>query len=201
MMNKTAFTISLLSCLAGPSLVNADTQCRNASLDPARESALLRPTTLDECNSVWDSLESSRKFPHIFAQNQTHLYPGLCYVSMDNGIAAKLGNQPVTISSASAWTTEFFPILIGGPDTMATVITQWKVTNDRGRLLGKVYTADAVDINASSEYNVVVGGSHRFSGAKGAIRIDSEPVPNPYGANLPPLIKITNISGTLCVDD
>lgn len=201
MIKKTAFTISLLSCLAGPSLVSAHSLCRSAGLDPARESALLRPTTLDECNTVWDSLESSRKFPHIFAQNQPQLYPGLCYVSMDNGIAAKLGDQSVTIRSASAWTKEFFPSLIGGPDTLATVITQWEVTNDRGRLLGKVYSSDAVDIMSSSEYNVIVGGSRKFSDAKGAIRIDSEPVPNPYGDQLPPLIKITNISGTICIDD
>lgn len=199
MIKKTAFSIGLLSCF-GPALVNADNKCMDISLDPERVSGPLRPTSLDECNTVWDALESSKSFPHVFTQNQTHLYPGLCYVSTGNGIAAKLGSTAINVRSASAWTTEFLPMIIpNGIDTMATVISQWSVTTTRNKPLGKLFSADAIDLISSSEFDVIVGGSDQFEKAKGAVRIDSELVDNPLGTQYPPLIKITNISGKVCL--
>lgn len=200
MIKKTAFSIGLLSCLAGPALVNADTKCMDISLDPERESGLLRPTSLDECNAVWDALESSQNFPHIFTTGQPYLHPGLCYVSTGNGIAAKLGSTAINVSSVSAWTLEFQPIIIpDGKDTMATVISQWSVTTSRNKPLGKVFSSDTIDLISSSEFDVFTGGSDKFENAKGAVRIDSELLDNPLGVQYPPLVKITNISGKVCL--
>ncbi len=199
MLKKFVLAATLTNCLTAASWANADNNCMDVSLDPARESGLLRPTTLDECNAVWDTLNASQKFPHIFRPEQTNLYPGLCYVSTGNGIAAKLGSRAVNVKSVSAWTTDFVPILIGGNDVVASVITQWTVFNVKNSKLGKVFTSDAIDLSSSSELDVMVGGSDQFENAKGAVRIDSTPVPNPLGEGLPPLIKVTGIKGKLCL--
>lgn len=199
MLRIIILTSSLLSCLAGSAPVVAGNKCMEVGLDPERDPGLLVPASLEQCNAVWGSLQASRKFPHIFTAEQTRLYPGLCYVSTDAGIAGKLGDTPVTIATASAWTTDFYPTLIGGSDSLASVITQWSVKNSKNKKLGKVYTTDVIDVLNSIEADIVVGGNDNFEDAKGTLKVESETMENPLGANLPPLVKITNISGTLCL--
>jgi len=190
---KSAIITGLAIGLIGSSMVNASEKCFNVSANTGQIMFNYN------CTEVWNALKQSRKFPYVFSnQQQPGLYPGVCFVSTVGGIPAKLGNQDVTVTSASAWTTDFYPSLppfLDGPDKLASVISAWKIWNTNNLLLGSIYAVDTVDLVSGNEQDVIIGGSGKFKDASGAVRIDSSP------DAIPGLVNITNISGRICVPD
>jgi len=152
------------------------------------------------CEQVSPELQASRQFPDAFVGAGKLL--GLCYVST-GPTPATIGNTPVTITStASAWTSDFFPILFpGGNDNLGTVVTQLTIADFRGNSVGKLFTRDTIDLSqifttgTASEEDVIVGGTGPLQNAKGTYRVAS--VPKDPGATV---VALTNLSGVVCID-
>lgn len=214
MLKKLAMTVNLIGCLTLVSWAHAADTCFNLSLNTDNNVApsLLRPTfSAEECSTVQNTLKSSGRFPNIFTPQGTNLLP-LCFVSnandpyaVTNGVHAKIGSRAVTINSLSAWTNDFtpnlpdYPFYIYGSDNAVGVITQWIVrADDNGKILGKVFTTDTIVTNQlltsgyAGEQDVVIGGTDKFSGVKGSIRIDAQ-------VNQQGLPEIKGLTGKLCI--
>jgi hypothetical protein len=198
MIAKRKLITSVLACLlVSPKLVLSDT-C--LTIKAEENSGLLVPGDATTCNQVRQTLKASGRFPSVFPEHQTsRLYPGICFVSSQEGIHATLGQREVLVQSISAWTIDYKPFLLApyfGPEfteSMASVISQWTITDvARNRVLGKVYTTDAINLNQFSELDVIVGGTDRFLGARGEARIDS--FPNPDGT-----VNLLGINGSVCI--
>jgi hypothetical protein len=183
-MTKSIITKIIIVLIVGllSSIAQAGGKCKNLSFI----SGGLIP--VNDCSSIWTTLLASKKFPDIFDQNK--LIP-LCFVSNGN-VLAKIGDTNVTISTISAWTSEFFPTLMGGPDGLGSVITQWTIQsiNDTS-IKGVIYTRDVIDMATSSEQDVVVAGKGSFDSVQGTIRVDST-----TSASFS--VSINNLSGTIC---
>jgi hypothetical protein len=205
MIKKIAMTASLITCLAGSSLANATDVCLNINGNAGQ-------LMFGDCISVWNTLSTSGKFPTIFSKQPPALHPGLCFVTGPGGIPATLGSTTVSVSAASAWTTEFSPYLppfVNGPDNLGSVISKLTIKDvNRNRILGDIYTVDSVDTSAFNpsvfdpsvdstidlnEQDVVISGNNKLAGAKGSVRINSS-LDLTTG-----LVTVTEIKGRLCI--
>lgn len=206
---KTLASLALLSGLLSATAIQAADNCATIKGGAEINQPSAGVLVFGNCIDTWSKLGTSGRFPDIFASTPAKLIPGLCFVSSDptapspispGFIAAQLNNTPVNVSTASAWTTEFLPAAFGlGNDNMGTVLSQWVVRDSKYRLLGTLYTRDAIDLQSSSEYDAIVGGSGKFQGARGAVRVDSHIVPSSTGQI--EQVVIDNINGTVCVPD
>lgn len=173
-------------------------------LDAARANAncaAIAAPTLEiaavDCTAVWPQLQASGAFPDVFAGSGKTT--NLCYASTGPA-SATLGDQPVTIESThSGWTTDFTPVLFGGTDNLGTVVTQWTLTDLRGRSQAKLFTRDTIDLSqiasgSAPEEDVIVGGSAWLKTAKGTYRIASAPEDAQASK-----VKLTNLTGVLCL--
>lgn len=197
MIKKTISVVALISSLIAASSAQAADNCLKIGNPEAPFTPGLITAVTDNCLSAAKTLAASGKFPDIFPALVAPKLWGLCYVSTSD-IPARLGKNPVSISTVSAWTTEFYPMLIpGGTDNLGSVITQWVVKDSGNKVLGNIYTHDTVDLSynssgIASELNVIIAGTGKLTGAKGAVRVSSKPIS-------PSDVEIESVSGTLCL--
>jgi hypothetical protein len=149
-----------------------------------------------DCSAVVTTLSASKQFPDILAGAHPKTL-GLCFAS-NGAIPITIGDQTVNISTVSAWTNQFLPLPLGG-DTLAGVITAWTVTDFYSKkMLGHIFTRDTLDIVHSTEQDIVIGGSNKYDGAKGALRLDSESI---IVNGVATGAQINAISGEICLPD
>jgi len=181
---------AIATLLAAPLPVRADPNCLPIT-------APLLQIGQVPCGQVLPQLQASGQFPDVFAGAGKVL--GLCYAATGPA-PAQIGNIPVTITNTlSAWTTDFNPILVGGPDHLGTVVTQVTVSGSHGLLSAHYYTRDTIDLSqilttgTAAEEDVIVGGDSLLFGAKGTYRVASQPV----NGN-PALVDLNNLAGLIC---
>lgn len=206
MIKKTVFFASLMLF----SSVNASDSCvklTSITDETGRVGTLQR---LDDCTAIWNYLKEGR-FPTVFGSqgsSNVKLYPGACYLSdPENPVLATLEmssgkKQFVTITSQSAITTEFAPVLLGGTDTIGNAITRFKITGANQRELGTVDVVDVIGFDISeldqgiirsTELNTPVNGDKKLKGVTGSIKIQSV-----LDLTQPDTVTLTKISGELC---
>ena len=186
---QTAAALIALATISAPIASQAGNSCQSIT------AATLEIGVVD-CSQALPQLQASGQFPDVFAGSGK--LAGLCYAATGPA-AATIGNTPVTIvSSLSAWTTDFVPVLFNGPDNLGTVVTQLTIAGFHGNSQANLYTRDAIDLSQllsghAPEEDVIVGGSAYFSNAKGTYRIASQPEDA-----LASKVLLTNLTGTIC---
>lgn len=189
-LNRGTAAIAGLALLASMAPAGAGQVCTSIN-------AAQLEITIADCAGVYSQLQASGMFPDVFSvPGKTALY--LCYVAT-KPVVAQIGDKTVTIvSSASAWTTDFLPILFqNGTDYLGTVVTQLTIAGLHGNSQQNIYTRDTIDLSQiatghAPEQDVIVGGTGYFNGATGSYRIDSAP------KNGIDVVDLTNLSGTIC---
>ncbi len=207
MAKKLICTLALVSSMSVMSLAQAASLCKTVSLTGSSNLIQQTPCNFTSATSPIQILYNSGQYPAIFlsdpanpdANNQPNLLQigaesGLCYESV-GVITATIGITPVNISTISVWTNEFDPEIIGGPDHLGAVITQWTVKLQKapGTVIGTVYTHDTVNLDYGNELDVATSGTGIFTGLSGAVKIDSIPV-NASELN------IKTLSGEICLN-
>ena len=207
MANKLIFTIVLLSSMAASALAQAGGPCKNISLTGSSNFIQPTPCTFTSTGTPIQTLYNSGQYPAIFLSNPAkpdadnppkllQIGPapgvGLCYASV-GVLTATIGSTPVNINTISVWTNEFNPDIIGGPDHLGAVITQWTVSLQKSpsTVIGAVYTHDTVNPDVGSELDVATSGTGIFNGLNGAVKVNSSPSSNGE-------LSINSLSGEIC---
>lgn len=209
MIKKTILAANLLTCLAGFTSANATEVCVTVDNESKNIGRLLPEFDPVNCQAITNLLANTGRFPSIFYQQSPQL-PGVCFVSSAEGVEATLTStnnvtRNVKLSSKSTFTSDFNP---SEGDTLQGVITELNIKDAiTDKSIGKIYSYDTLDSLSFSELDIVVSGSGKFVGAKGAIKIKSTAVPvldqnnNPVLYNGAPIIDhvdLNTISGRVC---
>jgi hypothetical protein len=214
--NKKLFSLFVVSSLTIFSTAQAGYSCKTIGLtttpppliNPSIPDIYIQQTPCDfsTAASPIQILYNSGQYPSIFLSNPANYSStnppkllqvaqgyGLCYQSV-GVITAYIGSTAVNISTTSVWTNEFNPILLGGPDHLGAVITQWKVSLQKkpNTTIGSFYTHDTVNLDFGNELDVITSGTGNFFASNGAITLSSTPI------NATEL-KINALSGEICL--